>query len=274
MTPLDNLDNQPGHEANPRLRYKVGDSDGQGRRIDMIFSHFEQYTIYEANKTLQVEGDTTRLDACPQLNLLLNKAIALSRGHQRRKRQVFYQLSTAIDQCMAGHPGDAVKTMHGLIDALSRRAVSVSRLYYLSSAVSATVLLWLAVIVINVFLPGADVMVWSIVVALGGTGALFSVMLNQRNISVDLDDSAMVHWAGGASRVAIGMIAGGICHLAIKAKIALTFVIDAPEYYGVYFFCFVAGFSETFVPNLLRSQESENAAKGESRAKSESPPPG
>jgi hypothetical protein len=45
------------------------------------------------------------------------------------------------------------------------------------------------------------------------------------------------------------------CYVAIKAEMILTLVERGPGY-GVLFFCFLSGFSETFVPNLLNEKDS------------------
>ncbi len=80
--------------------------------------------------------------------------------------------------------------------------------------------------------------------------------------SIDIEDSTFVHWTAGASRAAIGVIAGAICYLAIKSGIALTFATKAEDLSGVFFFCCLSGFSETFVPNLLKNHEKDADSTG------------
>ncbi len=249
--------------ANPgRKTYKVGDRDQQDRVIDCIFSRFADYVTYETEETMQIEGCTDKLDGCPELNRLINRSIALSNHKEARKRRRFYyQVATAIDQCMAGHPEDAVKTMQAIIDNLTRRANSSARLCYLASTAIATSAIWIGAGLIAWLFSGWSHWFWVLTMAVGATGALFSVIINQRKIPLDFEDSKLVHFTAGASRAVVGMIAGAICYLAMKSDIALVFVLKLPVPEGVVFFCLLSGFSETLVPNLLQKQE-EVARKG------------
>src|SRR5262249_18992312 len=106
-------------------------------------------------------------------------------------------------------------------------------------------------------------LIWFQLVAFGATGALFSVLLNQQKIPIDLDYSVLDHLTAGVSRILVGVIASMGCYTAIKGGIILS-MAEGVTGYGVLFFCFLSGFSETFVPSLLKEKDSaprENVVK-------------
>ncbi|HEY2068150.1 MAG TPA: hypothetical protein VGG48_01245 [Rhizomicrobium sp.] len=238
----------------PHASYRVGGVDRHGRLIEVIYSHYPHYIVYVTGGALQIEGNTTELDGNPQVSALLSRAINLCPNVMRVKRQTFAQLAVAVDQCMASHPAEALASVTRVIAQLSDRARSAARLHYVWSGAIAVTVLWLIFLACLPFRPADDALLWLQVIAFGGTGALFSVILNQQTIPIDVDDTALVHWTAGASRVLVGMIAGTACYLAIKSRVALNFA-ESSDHYTELFFCFLSGFSESFVPNLLKGQE-------------------
>jgi hypothetical protein len=236
--------------------YNVGGVDQKGRKIDKIYSHNKKYIIYEAENLLQFEGDTTALDRAPVVSDLLTRAMALSPADLLRKRRVFLQIAIALDQCMEGDVAGCTLTLNAILERLKNAESALARLRYLGGAVIACALSWVVFAAcrygINFAWPE---LVWFQLIAFGATGAMFSVLLTQRGIPVNLDESAAVHWTAGASRIVIGLIAATCVYVAIKAKIFLAITEDLAADYATLFFCFLSGFSETFVPNLLKEKD-------------------
>src|SRR5690242_5890267 len=75
-------------EPKPWRTYVSGGTDTVGRRIEQIMSHFDEYIIYEAGGTLQLEGNTSPLDEAPGLNALLLKTMARTPPDAKRRRRV------------------------------------------------------------------------------------------------------------------------------------------------------------------------------------------
>jgi hypothetical protein len=89
----------------------------------------------------------------------------------------------------------------------------------------------------------------------GAIGAFLSVSLGIQQIRIDVDLDAWQHFYAGCTRVIIGVIGALAIGLALDSRFlspGFGSELNAPVYYFYYFLAFVAGFSETLVPNALR----------------------
>jgi hypothetical protein len=240
--------------------YKAGGIDSFDRKIEAILCMGTDYIIYEAEMILRVQGDAAAsLD--PQIFERVLKATAMRPSNAMFRRRLYQQVATALSQGLDGDRIGAVACLDGILARLSSTSIATARLRYIWSAFLLCAVVWsvFAFCRSRVLLPPEDLL-WIQMVAFGGTGALFSVLINQQKIPIDLDHSWLVHCTAGASRVLVGVIASLACYTAIKAGIILSFV-EQGSGYGLLFFCLLSGFSETFVPNLLNEEDSHGTSR-------------
>ena len=234
--------------------YKVGGVDNLDRRIDAILGVGADYIIYEAETILRVQGDAAaRMDQLIVERVL--KAAAIRPSDPSQRRRLHQQVATALGQAFEGDKIGAAASLDAIVARLSSTGVATARLRYIWSAFLLCAVVWGVYVLCRALaLLSTPDLLWIQLVAFGATGALFSVLLNQLKIPIDLDHSWLVHCTAGASRVLVGVIASLACYAAIKAEIVLSFV-NNDSGYGLLFFCFLSGFSETFVPNLLNEED-------------------
>jgi hypothetical protein len=116
--------------------------------------------------------------------------------------------------------------------------------------------------------PLAAVPHYAVYGALGGLGAFLSVIIGIRSIDVNIDLKVWEHIFAGATRIFIGVIGGLVVGLALDSNlIDPTFGhagVTAEAASGIhletdramyFIFAFIAGFSESLVPDLLRRGE-------------------
>lgn len=158
--------------------------------------------------------------------------------------------------CAVDKPEEGRTVIERVID----RFVADARLIYLVSVMGACASIWAAGgLYFAIVKPPYSQLFWFQAMALGSTGGLFSVVANQARIPVDLNNSKFMHGATAASRALVGLIAGAVCLLSIKGGIFLGLVErGTTSEMSELFFCFLSGFSETFIPNILRQHEADS----------------
>jgi tetrahydromethanopterin S-methyltransferase subunit G len=109
----------------------------------------------------------------------------------------------------------------------------------------------------------------------GAFGALFSVASRIDSIDFRLDIGRWEYFVGGLTRIGIGVIAGIVIGLVLNSKfVTLNFGLDDKGAFlpvVAYLLAFVAGFSESLVPNLLARGE-EITMSSASTSPTEKPP--
>ncbi len=136
-----------------------------------------------------------------------------------------------------------------------------SKLEYLSGSIS----LILALIVITIFFFLAKTLQENALFLLyaitcGSLGSFLSVMLNLSKLELQIDVPPM-NIALGASRVIIGIVSAILAYLLMKANLLFGVLAQGDSQYAILVLCTVAGFSETLIPNVMRSLESRQGNK-------------
>lgn len=96
------------------------------------------------------------------------------------------------------------------------------------------------------------------VIAGGSIGGFFSISLGINKIICEKDVANWLYILYGVERIIIATSASTIVYFAIQADLVFSITKKLPQpLIGFIFFAIVAGFSETFVPNLLIKIEKE-----------------
>lgn len=120
-------------------------------------------------------------------------------------------------------------------------------------------------------LLGPDLLLLKVIVC-GALGAFLSVCLSIQQLEIDPETPRKVNRISGITRLVIGMAASLIVYLAIGAGIVLAdgLSLQVPDggrlsarvTAGILLLAVVAGFSEVFVPNILRRVGGDDATNG------------
>jgi hypothetical protein len=103
------------------------------------------------------------------------------------------------------------------------------------------------------------------VAACGAAGGFLSVALGIRKLDIDPDTRWWVNSYYGLIRLTIAIVSAVILYFLVKGKLVLQPLFpeaSAHEMFALYALAVAAGFSETFIPNILRRAE-EGAASRE-----------
>ena len=91
----------------------------------------------------------------------------------------------------------------------------------------------------------------------GSLGGFLSVSINVNKLDLDIDGGANIQILTGFSRIFISMISSLIIFVIIKSDLALGIINDVKNNNIFYALAVISGFSETFVPNIIKNIESE-----------------
>lgn len=271
---------------NPPRRNEM---DPNGCPIVNVFASTRQFAIYEADDQIRYMlpedyevakalrkriSDLGGLRASIE-DLRADKSIS-SGEKTRAAREISWALVQAFED-EGSPPSDKPKEILTRVDARLRSLVkSHYRKKYVFSNLAAfigieMVLILLAIITAySSFGAHTDVLHrYAIYCAFGGLGAFLSVVTGVRSIEVDVNLKVWEHMFAGATRILIGVVGALIVGLALDSRfIDPTFggsaqAAPANSIPGSldqqlalrYIFAFIAGFSESLVPNLLRRGE-------------------
>ena len=100
-------------------------------------------------------------------------------------------------------------------------------------------------------------MIYPDVLSCGAIGGFLSVAIGIWSLRIDLDANSWLNALAGASRIVIAALAAVVAYFAVESNIVLGELAKQP--YGVYMAAVIAGFSETFIPSLLRREVQDSA---------------
>ena len=257
----------------PWLDYEHGKEDINGHVIESIHTRCPDFVIYfckqDGLSDLYYECTDGLLKTTATPNAHLAKINRLVSDNEKQRRETLECVADAFEMWLCGQTKESEAILTEIIEQLAVWRETRGRLSYQSAALFAAIATW-ALYLCN--RNGAWLLLldpWLLAAALGATGGFFSVCLNLASIKVNVNQSSSQLYIAGATRAAVALIAAVACLLAVRGKIILGLAATA-ETAGaqetgipaaVLFFLFLAGFSETFIPNVLRDSE-KNAATG------------
>ena len=262
--------------ANPTWRtYRAGEGDKAGRKIRKIYAVDDGYVIYFIGCDLYYE--TT-----PELAKDLGSADAALAGINRLldanpnpgSHEYDINVSTlelaadALEMVFCGEKVEALEILKGIHDKLQAKEEGQRRLMYQLGTLLIAALVWS----LYLWLRGRSLPAkwdpWMLAAALAMAGGLFSVCLNVGSLEVNVNQQHGFLLSAGATRAVVAFLAGIGLLLAMRSKMfaGITYegsklpLIGEPLQIAEMFFCFLAGFSESFVPNILSKAADKKTA--------------
>jgi hypothetical protein len=247
----------------PLWDYKVGDEIA-GRKIKAIFGARPDYIIFasedELTQILRNSIDTTPIQA--HLERLSNlQAMAQELTSDASRQRIYAHLGRILKSCLDGLACPPPVTVFDEAELnIKRQLETEAKLVYIkASAILA--IAWCAaaygLIRLNL-IPGAQVLPIVKGTIAGAAGSLASVVLRSSSIKVDSYTANTIYRVRGLCRVALGIIFGGFCVVAISA--GFLFALAKDNVPLIWVMAFLAGFSERRLPEAL-----ENAEKAEAK---------
>jgi hypothetical protein len=187
----------------------------------------------------------TAMDLLTQLD-----ALALPKGTHRRGLKI---IGTCLHEALTNHNvHDRRKHFSRAQEFVATRVRERLQIWYFSTAVAATFFLCALLALVWSQVQGAGT--YAMAGLLGGVGAFVSIAQRFRSIPIERYSSYSYTALGGISRIVFGVIFGELLLLMQKAGLVLALADTQPFLLGLA--CFVAGFSERLIPELLEQFES------------------
>jgi hypothetical protein len=264
---------------------QLGDKDANGYMIDTIYWSTKQFVIYQADgqirytlpndyqvaKALRVRvADLGGLRA--SIEDLRGEPCLSQNEKARAARETAWALALGFEDD-AETPSSQPKDILTKVDARLRSLLKshYRKRYAISNFVAFVAIeavLFLITLLTSYF-PGSGPVLprYSTYCMFGALGAFLSVITSIRSIDINLDLKAWEHIFAGATRILIGVIGALVIGLALdssfldpmfgsKADPATDASTQLDKRLAMYLiFSFIAGFSESLVPNILRRGE-------------------
>lgn len=245
-------------------RIKLGDEDFVGREALEIFSTGLNHQIYRTFEGLKFTYSSELVDNVNKISTLISRVTALQTGLLRHNQSINQELATAIDQGMNGDIAESKKLLVKLERRLQNIRTIKGRLSYLLACVLSVfgfLILLTFVLITNTIYPegvlGRNAFLFRIA-ACGALGGFLSVSLGIRKVEIDMDEDWTVSAISGATRIIVAVISSLFVYFAISSGIIFAKLAELGNE-GYYAFSVLAGFSESFVPNMLKRVAKEES---------------
>lgn len=275
--------------------YCEGGQDIAGRTIAQIVAYDETFIIYLTRREdsarvgwwghspaaleHHVEGENSARAHLAEANVLIAKIHALSPKRFRNRVNPDRQLIGAYELALRNQVPQAIVILQDVMEQLVAKQTAKGQLFYMMANILGCVITWCGCAYWYHVSKGTEAIgYWVLAGALGASGGVLSVATNLTKININVHQGWFLQSFAGWTRGVVAFLGGVVCLLAIRGKIALSWALpptaDEASLLGMMltlpemFFCFLAGFSESLVPNILRDADAEaEAAAAKTRAK-------
>ena len=255
--------------------YEAGKPDGAGHTIHSILAKCPDYVIYFCEESqpgrfsLYYECTDMLLESMGIPDAALAKINRLLPEKLDERTEILELVADAFEMWLCNSRVQSQAILDDIVSQLKTTREGQGRLLYQGAAMALAGFIW----IFYLCLHGTQMMptnweIWVLAAALGSAGGVLSVCINLGKISVNVNQSSKFLASAGRTRAIVAIIGGMALLLAMRAKMILD--VDPSQNTGVesltmfeMFFCFLAGFSETFVANVLRDAEKKNPATNE-----------
>lgn len=241
-----------------------GDTDpALGKKIEVLVENGGDFIVYlDPEMNIQYAVSPAYNSFSPFYGMVLNKVAELEgladRSFMTGKQIKEYRsmIGAAIARMYEHENGEVI---FGILNKaeyfLKSRVTETAKIWYLSSASSAVVLLvFLYFMFFSVFLHSGSIGFFASGIIMGAAGAYLSLIMNSKKINVNPSSGRTIHFFESITRLLIGMIGGLFTSLVFYSGM-LNIGNDENRFFNVLVFSFTAGFSERMVPNLIHQFE-------------------
>lgn len=174
---------------------------------------------------------------------------------KREKKKFVDQIGLAYVEAIENNIENAQKICNRIIDRIEIYKVNIGRFYYLVSCLSIVVLN----LVISFFLKKysfiPEIIPHFYIMTYASIGGFVSIAKDIKKIQIDASDFGLFQFFYGVIRILISMFSGLIIYVLIRSELILPELSKQENIFVICVLAVVAGFSETFLPNLLQKIE-------------------
>jgi hypothetical protein len=265
---------------------KVGERDQSGAEIKNIYSSTRQFVIYEAGDQIRcllpddfgvAKGLRQRIADLGGLRASIEDWRCDPSLSPNEKMRAARELAWALAQALEDENKPQSNEPKDILTRVDARLRSLVKSHYRKKYCVANLLAFgvieviLIVVTVFAFLSGISgnlgaIHRYALYGCFGGLGAFLSVITGLRSIDIDINLSRWEHVFSGATRIMIGVVGGLVIGLALDSRLIDPTFGNSPTSAGSsasveprlalsLILAFIAGFSESLVPNLLHRAE-------------------
>lgn len=250
-------------------RLAAGAKDDEGETITLVYRVTDTFAVYLTRNGVK-HVSRHPIGAC--FARIIGPATELNHF---REEFPFVDLAVAQAKaaCLDGIPEQAREVLLHAHRRVLSLLTGAGRLRYVLVCMLTSAFVVAAVSVLSyVALPQEQLIVpW--MAACGSIGAFLSVSINLRSLQIDPAAPRAMTTISAVSRVVIGMIGAGFILLVARGNLVLGLLADLNNPEALLAIGVLAGFSETFVPNVLRRVETQADVAGDNSPSNKPPQP-
>ncbi len=240
--------------------FKVGSKEITNYKIQHIYIQTADYVIYRTKEGLRYyiadeflpEDEKIYFKRFLEIGPELAKILSLQPEEIKSVESINKQVSRAMYLCFEDKPEFAKELLIDAQERLIRLRCLQGRLNYLYSAFFIALVPFVCLLLFkfsNLFSGIPEIDIYAKITTFGALGGFLSVSLNVWKLEIDLDARRNFNFTAGSSRIFIAIAAAILAFYAIKAKFILGTLHEND--YGTYVALIAAGFSESFIPNII-----------------------
>ena len=244
--------------------YMVGDFDDKGARITRIYIKNPNHLIYETNNS----GDIGMMMKNPsrynwtaispytaRISTLLNS--------KREKKAFLPNLAKAYHDFFADNTEAAIALFRVMEQDIIRHKRVVGKLNYLLTCLAVVGLMSLIGGLYHFlgwqsFYP--ELRTYIAIAILGSFGGFLSVSIRINQLQLDLEAGSFLPRITALTRMFMAILSSLIALIVIRSNLIFGVLNESTNPYVVYTLAVLAGFSESFIPNVLSRVEKQETA--------------
>jgi hypothetical protein len=255
---------------------REGQSDKRGQTVTFVIARSAEVAVYvvegdhlkfdtvtdaPTSRELEILKEYDRIYSYISLALQKDKALPL-------KIDLGGALFRAFSDKAATCP--AADYFVDVAEHIQTRALDMARFVYVASGFTFALLVAgiLLAIYVSPWLPGNTARVMILGCLGGAIGSALSIFARSNSLQISPYKQRAFSAFQGMSRIALGVLFGFILVCCVKGNVLLGVISDRP--YALFAFSILAGWSETFVPELLRKMETDTRTPSASRRRGRS----
>ena len=231
----------------------------QGKTIKEIYAASDNFIFYRQiwKKSLSFELNGINPKNYNSISSHLTEIEGLLNKTGNRKKYN-YQISQAYIQCFDEFEENAILILEKLKIQINRDIVQGSKIYYLFFSIIFLLVntsISLALFYTQIDFNTGPFREYFTVATFGSYGGFLSILYKINKLNFEDENDNKLLFFLSLSRCFISMLSSVIIFILIKSNMLLGVLNEVNNIYVFYMFSVVAGFSETFVPDLLSKME-------------------
>lgn len=231
----------------------------RGETITTLYAAKSDFLIFEGDKS----GEVTVATDDPQLRKLASEIspwIIVITGYlekEKEKRKFVDQIGLAYTEAISGDIENAKKICDKIIQRIEVYKLNIGRFYYLLSCLSVVII----TLIISYFLKRykfiPEIIPHFYMMTYASIGGFLSVAKDIKKIQIESSEFGWFQFFYGGIRILTAMFSGLIVYVLIQSKLVFPVLTEEGNGYAIAVIAFLSGFSETFLPNLLKQVENK-----------------